>query len=102
MKFSPAILLVAGGALSFSAYALTSADMIGQSSTETPMQTVVVDSGTRHINVQQHEIVKITDGKDSVTWQFDGLNAVIPLSQILPASPDAADIKVYVQIDHPG
>ena len=68
-----------------------------------PDQSVTVAQGTRSIDVQRGEVVRIADGDQTVTWHFDGAHAAFRLSQILPSASKANDVVIYVQdFDHQG
>ncbi len=76
----------------------------------TPMQagpvdrTIVIDSGTRWVNVKHNEIVqfvvKDASGEQSFAFRFDALDSRYPakLSEIAPKALSAKDLTVYV--DH--
>lgn len=50
-----------------------------------PSRTIVVDDGTRHINVTRLETAVVRAGGGSETWTFDTLGTrSFPLSKIVP------------------
>jgi hypothetical protein len=103
MKLFSSLLLAAVATISVSAHALTTAEMIGESADGAkPERTIMIDSATHHLNVNYGDIVKLTDGHESVVWHFDGLDTIIPLARVFPAAPNAQNIPVYVEPDHPG
>jgi len=67
-----------------------------------PQRTIALDGNMRYINIHQGDVVRLTDGGQSVTWQFSGVQTVIPLSAVFPSAPDAGSRKVYVHIDPVG
>ncbi|MBB5190985.1 hypothetical protein HNQ50_001708 [Silvimonas terrae] len=68
-----------------------------------PDQSIAVAQGTRSIDVQRGQDVRISDGDQTVTWHFDGTHAAFRLSQILPSASKADDVTIYVQdFDHQG
>lgn len=61
----------------------------------TPDRTVIVDPGTRHLNVTRLETVAFLVGDKTVTWTFDTLGTrSFPLSKIVP---EAEGVMVYVE-----
>lgn len=103
MKLIPAIAFAAVTTLSLNAHALTTSDMIGESANGAlPERVVKIEDQTRSVNVKQGDTVKIINGQDSVVWHFDGIQPRFPLSKILPSSPNAENVKVYVQIEQDG
>lgn len=99
MKIIPVIVIAAAAAVSLYAQAATSADMFGSAARGAiPQRTVTIDSNTRYVNVHQNEVVTFVDGKDSLTWFFDGINDAFPLSRIFPGAPGTDNVKVYVQV----
>ena len=99
MKTIFAPLLLATLLASTSAYALTTADQYGSTSTaQFPQRTIVIDSATHYFNVQHGETVTIRDGADTISWTFDGLDTAFDLARILPA---AAHQKVEVYVAAP-
>lgn len=99
MKVITTALLTAVLSLSASAYAMTSADLIGHKVDGAAAQrTINVNSQTRYVNVQRGDIVKFVSDNNTVGWQFDGVSENIPLSQILP-SVGTPDATVYVAIE---
>jgi hypothetical protein len=94
---------IAMTAFSLNAFALTNADLIGKQAADAmPTRSITIDSQTHYINVKQSDVVKFSSGSDNAVWLFDGLNSVVPLSNILPAVPNADSINVYVDIKKNG
>ncbi len=98
-----AMALFAGAMTSASSFAITKYDLLG---TSTPMasspaqRTILVDSGTRWINVNYGETVRFVlpgaGEENSFTWRFDGLGNQVQLSELFPG---AAQIPIYVNQD---
>jgi hypothetical protein len=103
MKLFSSLLLAAATTISVSAHALTTAEMIGENAGGAkPDRTVVIDSATHHLNFNYGDTVKLTDGHQSVVWHFDGIDTIIPLARVFPEVPNAQNILMYVEPDHPG
>ena len=82
---------------SLSAHALTLSDQFGSASPVTAAQRViVVDAGTRYVNVEHGDTVTLIVNGKSVTWTFDGLKPVIPLSTLFPSDAGAGNVEIFV------
>jgi len=82
---------------STSAFALTAADEYGSPApVQASQRTIVVDGSTRYVNVKQGETVTIRTGDTSISWYFDGILPVFPLSKILPIPAAGKPVQVYV------
>ena len=67
----------------------------GYPATGTPDRTVVVDPGTRHVNVTRLETVAFRVGNKTATWTFDTFGTrSFPLSKVVPG---ADGVTVYVE-----
>ncbi|HRP96083.1 MAG TPA: CzcE family metal-binding protein [Rhodocyclaceae bacterium] len=82
--------LVAGG------QAVAAAKMpYGSMANGTPGRSIVIDNGTRHIDVERFETVSLRIGDQTTNWTFDTLRTgSFPLSEIVPA---ANGVRVYVR-----
>lgn len=99
MKIIPAVILAVAATSSVSAFALSTSDYIGMQASNLPAtRTINVNAMTHAINVHQGDVVRLTDGKQSVVWDFNGVQSVVPLSAVFPAA-DAGNAKVYVEIE---
>uniref|UniRef100_Q47DR1 CzcE family metal-binding protein n=1 Tax=Dechloromonas aromatica (strain RCB) TaxID=159087 RepID=Q47DR1_DECAR len=66
----------------------------GYAASGTAAREVIIDSGTKYLNVTRLETIRINVGGKSVTWMFDTLGtASFPLANIIPG---AGDVTVYV------
>ena len=100
MKTLAKMMMVATLMAGMSAHALTRADLFGHDGgAARPARTVTIGAATRYINVKQGNVVTVRNGDRSVTWVFDGIRDVIPLSAIIPQAPEAAHVTVYVAIE---
>jgi hypothetical protein len=98
MKIVSALLFAATAAVSLSASAMTTTDMFGSAAGTGPTQrTIKIDGNTRYVNVTEGDTVTLTDGNQTVSWQFDGVNRNFPLSKIFPAADNAQNVKVFVE-----
>lgn len=69
----------------------------GSKASGSPSRTIVIDNGTRHINVTRLETaaLRVGNGDESTTWTFDTLGTrSFPLSRIIPS---AEGVTVYVE-----
>ena len=97
MKIVSALALAAAFTVSASAFALTPSDLYGSpASGAAASRQVTVDSHTRYVNVKHGDVVTFTNGAQTVTWYFDGIDNTIPLSTIFPAA-DAQGVQIYVE-----
>ncbi len=98
MKVIATLVFAAASMVSLSASALTASDLYGSAATPGfTTRHISIDSGTRYVNVNHGDVVTFSNGTDSVTWYFDGINSAFPLSKILPGAAGAMSINVYVQ-----
>lgn len=82
---------------SLSAHALTLSDQIGSAAPITAAQrTIVIDASTRAVNVAYGDTVNFISNGKSVTWTFDGIKPVIPLSTLFPADAAAGNVEIYI------
>lgn len=98
MKVISALVLAAACAASTSAFALTQSDLYGSPATgASPQRQVLIDSHTRYVNVKHGDVVTFSNGMKMVTWYFDGIDSVVPLSKIFPAAGATQDVQIYVE-----
>lgn len=63
-------------------------------------RTIVIEPGTKWVNVNRNETVRFLAGDKSFTWRFDTLNqSVVELDKIAPAGLIDRPIKAYVGPD---
>lgn len=88
--------VLALGVAAASGQALAAADPYGAKSSGTPSRTIMIDAGTRHIDVTRLETVALRLGNgESTVWTFDTLGTTsFPLSMIVPG---ADGVTVYVR-----
>jgi hypothetical protein len=97
MKIVSALALAAAFTASASAFALTPSDLYGSPATgAAASRQVVVDSHTRYVNVKHGDVVTFSNGAETVTWYFDGIDSTIPLARIFPAAA-AQNVEIYVE-----
>jgi len=98
MKKLVAVAALALSTASLSAVALTNADLYGEAASPAAAdRTIVVDPGTKFVNVKHGEIVKIVAGGKEFTWHFDGLLQPFELAKIAPQG--AIDHSVRVNLE---
>jgi hypothetical protein len=87
-------LFALGATAAMPSFALTQADHIGQpGSPEYADRTIPVSSDTRSINVNSGETVNLDVQGKQIPWDFDGVDSVVKLRDLVPGAPDA---NVYV------
>lgn len=92
-----AVVSIALSAASLSASAMTNADYYGEATNPAAAaRTIVVGPGTRWVNVDQGEIVKIVVNGQEFAWDFDGTLPTFNLKQIAPQGFIVKDVTVYV------
>jgi hypothetical protein len=95
-RFIVCTLFALGAAAATPSFALTRADHIGEpASPQSADRTVLVSSYTRSLNVRAGEVVNLQWNGQTATWDFDGIDPVVKLSDILPGAPD---VNVYVAL----
>lgn len=97
MKSISALFFAAATVASLSAHALTPSDLNGMASPMTSAQrTIVIDANTRFVNVAHGETVHFVNNGVNVTWTFDGIKPVLPLSTLFPTDAALGQIEVYI------
>jgi len=97
MKIILSGLLAATIALSLPVRALTPSDYFGSAVAIAPgNKTIVIDGGTRYVNVNFRDTVTFVFNGRTVAWHFDGISASVPLSKILALDPGQTGIVVYI------
>jgi len=88
------VLAVSGHALAARSDA-DGAARYGSRASGSPSRTIVIDNGTRHINVTRLETAALRVSGENTTWTFDTVGTrSFPLSRIIP---DAEGVTVYVE-----
>lgn len=101
--FAPAFAALTLSAASVSAFALTEGDLYGEPAANGTAadRTIVVAPGTKYINVEHGDIVKVKVGSQEFTWNFDGVTRPFDLNKIAPEGSLDHKVEVYVETSMP-
>ena len=90
-----AALLATGAVAATPSSALTRGDLFGEARTPgSAFGTIRITPASRYVNVYRYRTVNLDINGKVVTWRFDGLARVFPLTDIVPGVPP--NILVYV------
>jgi len=90
-----ALLFATGAFVATPSFALTRGDLFGEARTPgSAFGTIRITPASRYVNVYRYRTVNLDINGKVVTWRFDGLARVFPLTEIVPDAPP--NILVYV------